>query len=382
MERKTATRNHSGGPQIQRILDQVDEQEQNIPAKNRRAHTRHTYRHAPISVRVTQPGGGVFELDVAGRELSAGGMSFLYRGFLHAGTGVRVNLHRRTGGQESVDTSVVWCRHIVGPHHLVGVKFRQKVSPSLFIESAADDPDDGPAVDVTQLRGSLLVVDDQELDRMLLEHHIKGTAMKVTSVGNMESALAAVKHSRFDLVLCDLNLGSANGEELIHQLRKQGYQKPIVAVTADGSEARVRSAQAAGAQSVVLKPYDPKVLLTMLAGLIEKPDPGDDDQPVYSELSGSPGADALVNHYIEKVRVLTTDLQEATQAGNLEGVRRVAQTLKGNGGGFGFHVLSASAKAVLDSLDASKSIESSLTELRRLESICSRLKPGQAPASK
>jgi CheY-like chemotaxis protein len=308
-------------------------------------------------------------------------MSFLYRGFLHAGTEVRLNLNRRAGGQEQVTSTVVWCRHIVGPHHLVGVKFRQRIYPPLFIESLPDAEDAAPPVDPRQLRGTVLLVDDQETDRMLFEHHIKATQMKVTAVGNVESALTVANQTAFDLVLCDLNLGVCRGEEVIQQLRARGFSNPVIALTAEHSDLRLKAAQAAGAQCVIFKPYDPHALLAVIASVLGC-DGTDGEEPIYSEMAGTAGADALIAQCIEKVRSVAADLHKAMADNDFHRVRTLAQTLKGSGNGFGFSILTSTAKRAVDAMDASQTILESVEELRRLVSVCHRLAPGRDPRGK
>lgn len=381
MFKKAPDRRADDKEQIQTILDHVDQQEAAEPRTNRRAHARHTYRCLAIGVRITQPGGGVIDVNVAGREISAGGMSFLYRGFLHAGTDVRLSLARRAGGHETVDSAVVWCRHIVGPHHLVGVKFRQRVFTRLFLDPGLSTEDDLPKIEPGSLRGAVLLIDDQELDRMLFEHHTAGLGLKVTSVGNAESALSAAKVTPFDIVICDLNLGESRGEELIAQLRKQGCACPIIALTAENSNPRIHAAEAAGAHMVVQKPYDPQGLLTIIAKMLSE-GPSGSDPAIHSNLAGNPGADELIARCIAKVKSIAVELHGQIERGDFESVRALAQTLKGNGSGFGFKELTSAAKQVVDTLDASRAIEKSMDELRHLESICNRLAPGKAPVAK
>lgn len=378
-EKSVITDRHRNDEQTKAILDRMDQQE--VPAKlrNRRNAARHNYRR-PVVAHITQPGGGTMQCSVAPRELSATGMSFLYRGFLHTGTSARLVLQHRNGGSEGVESTVAWCRHIVGPHHLIGVKFRMRLFPGLFAEVADDDADE--RVDPTKLKGSILLIDDQELDRMLFEHHVNTTSLKVKSVGNPKSALEMASKESFDVIVCDLNLGEQqSGEELIKKFLANGYNGTIVALTAENSPARLKTAQAAGAQHVILKPYDPQALLAMIGGMLGRANKAD-NEPIYSDIAGSPGADALVAHCIEKVRTLAVELHESVVKAELNPVRALCQALKGSGSGFGFPALTEAAKLAVTALDASTDVKKSLDELHRLESVCRRLARGKAPARK
>lgn len=59
-----------------------------------------------------------------------------------------------------------------------------------------------------------------------------------------------------DLVLMDLNMAVMNGYEATATLRKQGFKKPIVVLTASESEADRKRAMQAGCNEYILKTLD------------------------------------------------------------------------------------------------------------------------------
>jgi CheY-like chemotaxis protein len=88
------------------------------------------------------------------------------------------------------------------------------------------------AIDI--LRGrSVLVLDDEESIRMLLQEGLSAQGLLVDCAANVEEALAHMGRSRFDVFLCDIHLSSGgytvDGREAARRiLEVSGKQKPVL----------------------------------------------------------------------------------------------------------------------------------------------------------
>ncbi len=330
----------------------------------RRRPARVAYDRATVAVRITHPGGGCRTAAVYAHDLSPGGLSFLYPGFLHAGTAISVALRRRAGGEAVAHGAVVWCRHVGGLWHGVGVSFAAPVVPSTFVDPADTDavetgtpavaapaavaasapaaaptaptevkPD--PAV-VAGRRGGLvgrvLYLDDQELDQGLFLHTVRQTRLKVTTVDDVSAALTTAAAGDFDVVCVDLNLGprQPTGERAMAELRAAGYAGPFVVVTDEEDEARLDRAQAAGEGGttdtlLVPKPYTAATLLAALAAALAgsaTPDARSDAHsdgsapaggpveadPIRSQMDGQDGMTPLLRGFCDRARAAAADL--------------------------------------------------------------------------
>ena len=218
----------------------------------RRRPTRVAYDRATIAVRISHPGGGHRSAAVYAHDLSTGGVSFLYPGFLHAGTAVSAALRRAAGGEAVAHGYVAWCRHVGGLWHAVGVGFVAPLEPADFVDPAGPDDvaprqPDAP-IEVKPhlpqppptggLAGRVLYLDDHELDQGLFLHTVRRTKLKVTCVATAAAAMAAVAAQEFDLVAVDLNLGpkGPSGERAMADLRAVGYGGPFVIVTDEAGD--------------------------------------------------------------------------------------------------------------------------------------------------
>ncbi|QRK86805.1 sigma-54-dependent Fis family transcriptional regulator [Pseudomonas granadensis] len=110
----------------------------------------------------------------------------------------------------------------------------------------------------------LLVEDDRSLrealaDTLLLAGH------DYRAVGCAEDALTAVAHEAFSLVVSDVNMPGMDGHQLLALLRARQPQLPVLLMTAHGAVERAVDAMRQGAADYLVKPFEPKALLDLVA---------------------------------------------------------------------------------------------------------------------
>jgi CheY-like chemotaxis protein len=381
-------------PALLELLRLMDQASSNGVARDRRKHVRHPHTSRDTYIKVMQPGGGMTERLVTVRDLSAGGAAILYPGYLHKGSIVSLELRKRIGGKELVQGQVQNCRHVHAAWHAVGIKFKDVIFPQLFLSQVVRNPFDEPAavkVDLAQLKGSVLILDDQAMDRMLFVHLLKGSSLRVSEAATSQEALALVARSLkagdekgsqavepFALIVSDLNLNTESGAEVIQQIREKGYRGPVLLMTAETAPDRIAAAMAAGATALFQKPYTAEKLHAAIAAQLGEGTITVDD-PLYSPLCTDPQNRIMVEKYIAQVRTTAAELRKAATEEDLAQVRKLCQTLKGTGAGYGFPSLTDAATSALVSLDASYSVSESITDLHRLDAICSRVTSKEPP---
>ena len=101
----------------------------------------------------------------------------------------------------------------------------------------------------------LLVVDDEPNIVELLEASLRFHGFDVTTCGDGTSALALAKSLRPDLMVADVMMPCLNGFELVRSLRADGYQFPVLFLTAkDAVEDRV-TGLTIGGDDYIVKPF-------------------------------------------------------------------------------------------------------------------------------
>lgn len=374
------TRSQRISPQERKaILDKLDAADAENPAKNRRSMARVPYR-TEVVCRIYHPGGSATASVVATRNISAGGVSFLYNGFLHKNTKVELVLVRRHGGEDIVPGIVTHCLHINRSIHQMGVRFNNKIYPKLYLDpSEWTDLSDGPPVDPSTIAGVVLHLDGQEIDRLLLRHNLAATKIDLVSTSTLEEAATAIKAKQIEVVLMDIMIGDMPAPKVIAAIREAGFNGPIAMLTSETAAATLKAATSAGAAAILGKPYDAQKLLGVLGGwLVVGAVQG---EAIYSTLPDSLQTRPLIEQYVQRVRVLLRDLRVAINGEDVKSVRAVCQTLRGTGAGFGFASVSAIAKDAVQTLDETFSLSEAMVHLQRLEQTCLRLSASANPSA-
>jgi signal transduction histidine kinase/CheY-like chemotaxis protein len=142
---------------------------------------------------------------------------------------------------------------------------------SMVVDAAGAD-----TVDSSLLTGvDVLVVDDDEDSRLLMQMTLSRYGAAVTTVASVGEALASIDRAVPDVLLSDIGMPHEDGLDLLRRLRarapEHGGTIPAVAVTAYASSADRASTQAAGYQAHVAKPFEPGDVARLVRRLVNQP---------------------------------------------------------------------------------------------------------------
>jgi putative two-component system response regulator len=116
----------------------------------------------------------------------------------------------------------------------------------------------------------VLVVDDDEPTRRLLEKALVGAGFTAETFATGEAGLDRVRSGEPDLVLLDLKLPDQSGLEVLESIRADPATRllPVVMLTGAATEADRQRAQSAGVTDFVAKPFSPGELLPRFRALV------------------------------------------------------------------------------------------------------------------
>ena len=101
----------------------------------------------------------------------------------------------------------------------------------------------------------VLVVDDEENIRFLVESGLQMAGIKTLAAANGREALAMVAEHRPDLIVLDVMMPELDGFETLRRLRDSGNRTPVIFLTArDATDDRVKGLTS-GADDYVVKPF-------------------------------------------------------------------------------------------------------------------------------
>jgi two-component system, cell cycle response regulator DivK len=116
---------------------------------------------------------------------------------------------------------------------------------------------------------TILYVEDNELNRKMIRHLLRGTSYRLIEAADGEAGMAMAREHRPDLILMDVQLPKISGIEATRVLRTEPLtaSTPIIAITSFALSGDEQRAQEAGASAYLAKPYSPFALLDMIRKL-------------------------------------------------------------------------------------------------------------------
>jgi CheY-like chemotaxis protein len=243
-----------------------------------------------------------------------------------------------------------------------------------FSENAQDITQDEPVRTQAQPM-NILVIDDNEMNRRVMEGLLGQDNHRLAMLESAEDALELCRNKYFDVIITDIRLGGMDGMEFTRRLRafkdRDIAATPVIALSGNVSEEDRKLYEEAGMNGFLAKPIDPRVLFETLLRLEQEnaPEPSPKGQaegqdavqggasaqgavqektpekaglfePQYLEglAQSLPAAqfDELVQSFLVKTDELVESLEKARIAqAETAGVYDLAHELKGMAGNFG-----------------------------------------------
>jgi CheY-like chemotaxis protein len=137
------------------------------------------------------------------------------------------------------------------------------------VEEERDGPGPEPrAHSSPRLRGRVLVVEDQELNREVAEGMLRSIGLEVDVAADGRQALEALSRTSYDVVLMDCQMPVMDGYAATTELRRReraGHHVPVIALTADTTLDAQDACISAGMDDYLGKPLRSATLHTVLA---------------------------------------------------------------------------------------------------------------------
>src|SRR5687768_13204426 len=102
---------------------------------------------------------------------------------------------------------------------------------------------------------SILIIDDDEVDRMSLKRSIKASGFNadITLACTITEGIEAVSANSFDCIFLDYNLPDSNGFEFLSEHKQEINGAPVIVVTSHGDEKLAVDAMRHGACDYIPK---------------------------------------------------------------------------------------------------------------------------------
>jgi PAS domain S-box-containing protein len=205
----------------------------------------------------------------------------------------------------------------------------------------------------------VLVVDDGETNRDLIELVLSNAGANVICVAHGQQGLLAVTQHPIDLILMDLQMPVMDGHTATQRLRTQGFTQPIIALTAHAMRGDMERCLSSGFSGYLSKPIDIDLLIhtvkdslsvlshapnTTSASIDSLPPQNREGTRIKSSLPDRPEFRRIVSSFVDGLSNRLDALQQAMADEDLDGVAEWAHWLKGAGGTVGFDCFTEPAR--------------------------------------
>jgi CheY-like chemotaxis protein len=118
----------------------------------------------------------------------------------------------------------------------------------------------------------ILVAEDEDDIRQIIEHVLTRDGHHVTTVNDGRAAVEMCEHDDFDLIVSDLMMPSLTGIEVAEQVQaNQRGEVPFLLVTASATDEDLLQARRAGISGFMAKPFNIAELRNRVSALLPNP---------------------------------------------------------------------------------------------------------------
>lgn len=129
-------------------------------------------------------------------------------------------------------------------------------------------------------KAEILIIDDEEQIRRLLEITLRANSYNVTHAASGREGLIMASNHPPDLIILDLGLPDKDGISVLHDLR-QWYTNPVIILSVQNSEDVIVKALDRGANDYLSKPWRTGELLARIRSALRNA-AGEEDDPIIN----------------------------------------------------------------------------------------------------
>ena len=117
--------------------------------------------------------------------------------------------------------------------------------------------------------GAILIADDEESIRWVLERALGQSGHRVVSVGSGTEALDALRAEQFDVALIDIKMPDLSGLDVLSRAREEQVDTLFIIMTAQNTMANAIEATKRGAYDYLTKPFDLEQVAVLIGRAME-----------------------------------------------------------------------------------------------------------------
>ena len=136
--------------------------------------------------------------------------------------------------------------------------------PLVVVKEITEEPNNQYITGYQGARRTILVVDDQEKNRLVLSSMLSVLGFEIVLAENGQQEVELTRQIKPDLILTDLMMPVMNGFEAVKLIREFAQDLPIIAISASVFGMDQQKSRLAGCDAFLPKPVDERRLLTLI----------------------------------------------------------------------------------------------------------------------
>ena len=188
---------------------------------------------------------------------------------LGLGLAVSFGIIRRHGGNIEVES-----QYGNGTEFRITLPLATVVEGGVQVDVSTAEPAPAAMCDVVvtdeHTQPTLLIVDDEDFVRDLLQDMLEGEDCDVRLAASGSEALAMFREFQFDAVCTDVGMPGMSGWELAREIRHLNQQIPIAVITGWGEAVGSNEQKAAGVDWVIAKPFTAERITELVREIVRQ----------------------------------------------------------------------------------------------------------------
>lgn len=153
----------------------------------------------------------------------------------------------------------------------------------------------------------LIAADDRRLADDLAQQLRLHEEIATDTAFSGQDALDLIRDRYFDALILDADLPGIGGREICRVIRREGFLRPIIVLTAIGSEAEQVLAMEAGATDHLAKPFNTTVLLAKLRSHLRQHELTENAVCLVGPYTFAPADKLLINEDGKRISLTATE---------------------------------------------------------------------------
>jgi len=130
----------------------------------------------------------------------------------------------------------------------------------------------------------IIIIEDEEDLLELSEYRLQKEGYEVTGFLSTKNVKSFLFEEDVDLLIVDRNLPIIEGSEFIKELREDGYQIPVIFVTAKNSDAQIEEGFLRGGDDYLTKPFNMNELVMRVKSILKRTKVSSEGKIIYRDI--------------------------------------------------------------------------------------------------